>query len=250
MFKKTFRNIFVTTLLASIAIFLPQNMAAQQDLRFGIQLSPISFSWLSSDQNAVLSNGTLWETKLGILGEKRFSDNYSIAFGINWNFNSGGKLQFQDSAKIWTKTTYQGANTFNAAQAKVKMNLRYLEIPIGLHLRTQEFGRMRYYGEPSIFFGFRTKSSGQLTSTTLGTVDLESITNEIGGFNFAWGIGGGVEYSISNNTAFVVGLHYQAGIVDITNDESTSIKTIGGTSKFDNSSITLRGFTVRTAILF
>ena len=125
-----------------------------------------------------------------------------------------------------------------------------MEIPVGLHLRTQEFGRMRYYAEPSVFFAFRTKSRGQLTSTNLGTIELETITNEIGGFNFSWGIGGGVEYGISNNLAFVVGLHYQAGVLDITNDESTSLKTIAGVSKFDNSSVTLRGLTIRTAFLF
>lgn len=246
------KNIFKTL----IALMLVSNMTASisaqsplaSNLRFGFQASFLSFSWLSTDEATVASAGSaLWGMKLGVLGEKNFADNYSFTFGLGFQFNTGGRLLFEDSARIWTNSTYAANTATLAPKARAKYNLQFLEIPLGLKMRTAEFGRIRYFAEPNLAIAIRTQARGTIESNT--TYEKINISDAAAAAMLAWGIGAGAEYSISGNTALVVGVYYSRGFTDITKDSGTAYR-------FNNQWLTeaskavINNFTIRTAIMF
>jgi hypothetical protein len=119
-------------------------------------------------------------------------------------------------------------------------------------MRTAESGgHMRYFAEPGIVLGFRSTSKGSITGA--GSLDQEKINikKDIIGINLSWGIGGGVEYVISNNTALVGGLYYQRGFTDITDDSGTTFDADGKTgARKENSKTILQSITLRLGVMF
>lgn len=200
--------------------------AQEQNIRFGFQLSP-TIGWLSTNDNLINANGPNLGLKLGMTGDVYFQENYAITSGIGFYFNAGGTLFFEesvDSLNIWTEVDipnfegpYRGGTDF-------KYSLQFVEIPIGLKLRTREFGYIRYYLQPEMTIGFRTQARGQVENVTEidpdEKYDISSATNIL---NLSWGIGGGIEYNISTTTSLVGGLAFQSGFADVTRDRNTEI---------------------------
>ena len=229
-----------------------------QDLHFGMQLSP-SWSWMTTDNNQLSGSGSNLGLKLGVIVENRFSQAYSISTGINLHFNTGGALiTNQRSVNVW-KDSYENfdvrptaTDTFGT-ETKLRFGLGFIEIPVGLKLRTAESGdHLRYFVEPLIAIGFRNSSSGTITGT--GKFDQSGIQigKEVADLNMSWGLGAGGEYIISNNTALVVGLYYQSGFIGMLSDDNGALIDTqnGGVRKLSNVRSTISSFTLRLGVMF
>jgi hypothetical protein len=251
---------FFCSKLALTSVFLTvfSALTFAQDLRFGLQASP-SWSWFSSDKNKVVGSGSATGFKLGLILENRFSEAYSISSGIGFHFNAGGALRFSDSSQVWTNSWDEFEakplpDARSGKDAKARYNITYVEIPIGLKFRTPEQGNhIRWFAEPQVALAFRSGAKGSLSAANpIPEQDRINIKDEVAGLNLGWGIGGGAEYIIQNNTAIVIGLYYQAGFVDVTKDGSTkTYNAANSTSAIpDNAKNTLRGLTVRFGVMF
>jgi Outer membrane protein beta-barrel domain len=228
-----------------------------QDLHFGMQLSP-SWSSMSTDNNHLSGSGSNLGLKLGLIVENRFSQAYSVSTGINLHFNSGGALfADQRTANIW-KDSYDNfdtkpsaADTFSS-EAKFRYSLGFVEIPVGLKLRTSESGdHLRYFVEPLIAFGFRNSASGTITNTAKFDQSGIKISKEVGDFNMSWGLGAGGEYIISNNTALVVGLYYQSGFIDmLSEDNGVLLDATNNKKSISTIRSTINSFTLRLGVMF
>ena len=235
------------------------SLSIAQDLHFGIQASP-SWSWMSTDNTKITGSGSALGLKLGLVVENRFSEAYSVSSGIGFHFNSGGSLRFGLPGQLWKNSwsefdiSPKSSDTF-AMDTKLRYSLTFVEIPIGLKMRTPEQGNhIRYFAEPLISFGFRSKSSGAVSSANpVPAQEKINIKGDVNGLNMSWGAGVGGEYIIQNNTAIVFGLYFQSGFTDITGN--------GGSTLFDNSSGTLvakpekskgtvKSLTIRAGIMF
>jgi Outer membrane protein beta-barrel domain len=229
-----------------------------QDLHFGMQLSP-SWSSLSTDNNHLSGSGSNLGLKLGLIVENRFSQAYSVSTGINLHFNTGGALLAdQRTTNVW-KDSYEnfdapiptGADTLNA-DTKFRYNLGFVEIPVGLKLRTAESGdHLRYFVEPLIAFGFRNSASGTITGTAKFDQSGVKISKEVGDFNMSWGLGAGGEYIISNNTALVVGLYYQSGFIGMLSEDNGALLDATNNKKaISTIRSTINSFTLRLGVMF
>lgn len=208
--------------IAAIALFLALFFTvaqAQGDLRFGVQSSP-SFSWLDSDERFVNANGTNLGLRLGIFGEYYFQENYAFTIGLGFAFGQGGTLLYDEPGIFWTETEdlpLDLANDTIPAGASLKHRISYVEIPVGLKLRTREFGHIRGFAEPQLVFGFKSKALGDLTAEGINETDL-NIKREINALALGWGFGVGGEYSVSTATAIIAGLYYNRIFTDVTDD--------------------------------
>ena len=228
------------------------------DLNFGIQFSP-TFSSMRTDNNLINSDGSNLGLKLGIIGDYYFAENYSFHTGLGFHFNAGGTLFYEDQFRrvdIW-RESLDGALTNPpdsiAGGIGFKYNLQFVEIPLGLTLRTREFGYLKYFVRPALHLGFLTKSRGQVSGPSNNFIDEDEdfdISKETNSVNLSWSIGGGVEYSVSESTALVAGLSYQSGFADLTTDNDTSIVREGRNPREDDSKGRLGVLVITLGVMF
>ena len=237
--------------IVALAAFLSFSLSlsfAQADLRFGFQLSP-TFGWMSANVNTINPSGTNIGLKLGMIGEYYFQENYAFTSGIGFAFNQGGTQLHERGGNYWNRTDIPESKKPFPDMVKLKYGIQYVEIPVGLKMRTKEFGYLRYFVHPSLVIGLKTQAQGSVKGTNIGD-DLEqlNIKEEVNSLNLSWGIGGGVEYSISENTALVGGLALQVGFTDATDDNG--IILIDGEERQEDSKGTANMIILRLGIMF
>ncbi|MBV6428204.1 MAG: hypothetical protein KIPDCIKN_02730 [Haliscomenobacter sp.] len=224
-------------------------LAQEGDLRFGFQLSP-SFSWMNTNDTRINRSGTNLGMKLGMLAEYYFRENYAFSTGIGFAFNHGGTLLFEYGGSYWKNSNLGSSLDTLPDGVKLKYNLQFVEIPATIKMRTREFGYMRYFLEPGITIGLRSQARGSITGRGIGDqADKFDIRRDVNGLNLAWGIGGGVEYSLTETTSLVAGLGFQVGFADITEDKGTVFDPDRG-NQLENSKGKVSALTLKLGLMF
>jgi hypothetical protein len=196
----------------------PNAKLADEDrkFRFGLQFSP-NISWLKANTAGHESEGTKMGFSYGLSFEYFMSKNYLISTGITL-LNSGGVLSYQGA-------TFGASSILLPAEVKESYNIKYIEIPLILKLRTNEIGYFSYFGQFGMKMGFNYKSSADYEYTTylpnLGAFpdgnhseSISGISEEINWLNMSLVIGAGVEYNISGNTSLMLGITYNNGFIN------------------------------------
>ncbi len=218
----------------------------EKTLRMGFQLSP-SLSWMDTDDNGINGNGVNLGMRLGMMGEYYFRENYAFISGINFAFNQGGTLKHEEGGNLWSKSELSDSALAALPDGvNLKYHIQYIEVPFGLKMRTKEFGYVRYFAEIPLFsLGVKVQARGDVKGTSRLDVERENIKRDVNLFNLNWGFGGGIHYTLSEDTEFIGGLYYQQGFADVTDNKAT--KTSG--DQEDSKGI-IKGITLRIGILF
>jgi len=244
-----FRNMKKTVALAAFLVTVLAAVQAQNDLRFGFQASP-TFSWMVANTSRINPSGSNLGLKLGMLGEFYFRENYALSMGLGFAFNHGGTLLHEYGGQYWTRSDLSPSQDSMPNNVKLKYGIQYLEIPVGLKMRTREFGYLRYYVEPAITLGFKTQARGQIEGVGVSTDNEKiDIRKEVNGINLSWGIGGGIEYSLSDNTSLIGGLAFQTGFTDATDDSGTVFDPNRGNRK-ESSKATVNVLVIKIGVMF
>lgn len=228
------------------------------DLKFGVQLSPV-FSGMTTNKNLINRDGSNLGLKLGLLGEYYIAENYSIHTGIGFHFNGGGSLFYEETfevVNIWRESLDDAVvgNIPDEIEGGLKYNydIQFLEIPLGLTLRTREFGYIKYFVRPALHLGIVTQARGTLENASF--IDSEEkfdIGSSVNGVNLSWSLGAGVEYSISESTALIGGIGFQSGFADLTTDNDTVVRRRGeAEGREDDSRGRMNGFVITLGVMF
>ena len=223
--KRNLKRKVAKILCGFVALFLSTLSLFGQDraLRIGFQTSPL-ISWISNNDNLILKNGGSFGVKLGTTADIYFRDNYSFTTGINLSFHEGGEFQYEIGGSYLpesdlTDPLLQDGDKPMSDGTRIRYSLQYLEIPLGLKIRSKEIGYVRYFVEAPIFnFAFLTRGRGTIQTNGL-KYEQENIYKDLSVVNLFWGFGAGIEYSISENNALVGGIYYQNGLLDFTRDK-------------------------------
>jgi hypothetical protein len=183
------------TLISGLALGQSENHT-----RLSFVLNP-QVSWIKSDLKNVTSRGSMAGYNFGIVADHFFAENYALSTGLTIN-TTGGKLKYTPEA---------GASTIR------DYHLRYIEVPLGLKLQTNEFRRSQLYGRFGLAsqFNIRAKDGDDL-----------SLTDEVRFIEFSYHLGAGLEYSLGGNNALMFGLLLNNGITDITKTTGYDDKAI------------------------
>lgn len=245
----------ITLILFSV-IFL--NLSAQEDddrsFRFGLHFSP-NISWLNASSDGYEKNGPRIGFTYGLSAEFFLAKNYLFSTGFSLS-SLGGNLSYPG---VYDEEN-QGVTTFTPTNIDQSYNLKYVEIPLSLKLRTNEIGYLTYYGN----FGFRTginygaKGDFDYKNQNVSRND-ESIKNDISLFNMWLIVGIGAEYSISGNTAIMFGLTFNNGFINTLNNKvhqldanGNAVLNFDGTPAFKSkkANATLNYFSLDLGIYF
>jgi hypothetical protein len=209
------KRIFLSFILCCTLFSILQ---AQDQLRFGFETSPF-VSWIKTDNKKTTSESNKLGLNLAVNGEYAFADKYAIRVGLGLSFGQGGSLKHNEIngfGKLFPNSELSSKKLDSLTSGTiVKYSLNYIEIPFALKMKTPEYGNIRYFAEvPAFAIGFKTGAKADI-----GSYEDENIKQDIALLSLTWGLGGGIEYSLNGNTAFVGGLYYQAGFTDVTTDD-------------------------------
>lgn len=185
---------FITVISSTI---LGQN---ETRTRLSFVLNP-QISWIKSDLQNVDSRGSMAGYNFGVVADHFFAPNYALSTGLTVN-TTGGKLKY---------TPEEGQ------PLSVDYRLRYLEIPLGLKLRSNDFRRMAFYGRFGLAsqFNIRAKDGNDV-----------SLNDDIRLIDFSYHLGAGLEYSLGGTNGLMFGLLFNNGINDITKTGGFNDKAI------------------------
>ncbi len=232
--KKVFA---ITTILCLFCFFT--NAQTQQKFRFGLKAAPL-VSWMKPDfknipsdftsENGGIRVGFMW----GPTAEIVLSETFLISTGVDINYTSG-KLS----------GTLKDPVSGSLVEWEQLYKTRFIELPVLLKFRTKEIGYLRYFGLFGMGAGFRYKASTEFSRSANSSTETEK-NNESGkyinSFRGSLQIGAGVEYSLSGNTALVVGLIFNNGLTNMLKNQFEE-PVQGSTTQDPFNTITENGIT-------
>ncbi len=195
--SKPYRLIVIITLL----LFSTGLSFGQSKARLGFTLSP-DFAFSSIDYNASVIDGYSYKkdgSKFGI--QYGVLADFDLSEEERYYFQTGLVMHHSGAKHIVNGGIVGGTESQN-------VNIQYLEIPLALKLKSNEIGYVRYYGQFGVNAGI--KVGDNVKEPDDPNVELDYKT-----FNLGLGVGGGLEYAISDQTALNAGLVYINGFSNI-----------------------------------
>jgi hypothetical protein len=186
----------LSLLLCLLILAAKVTKAQDQKFHFGLKITP-SMAWIKPDNKGVERDGRRLGFGYGIQTEFRFQDNYAIASGVQVTYRGGNlRTEIGDSS--------------GTTEIVTKNRLQYVEIPVCLKMKTNEFGKMRYFGQ----FGFSPGFNLAAKADTDIEDDID-IKDGVNLFNMNMIIGAGAEYTISGSTVLFGGIEFNNGFLDV-----------------------------------
>jgi hypothetical protein len=212
----------ITGFLVSLSLLLAFSVAsnAQRTFRFGMKAAPL-VSWMKPDfqnipadfsfENAGIRMGFAW----GPVAEIQLNETFLISTGLDINYTSG-KLQGNlknpvDASIVKWEQLYKN---------------RFIELPVMLKFRTKEIGYLRYFGLFGMGAGFRYKAETEFSresSTVTVTTPNKDDGKYINSFRGSLQVGGGVEYSLTGNTALVGSIVFNNGLTNMLKNQFEAV---------------------------
>ncbi|RQO30482.1 hypothetical protein DBR32_13025 [Taibaiella sp. KBW10] len=262
---------FVTLANASFAQDAPMQSSSYgidtKKLRFGAYVAP-TMSWMratsKTDDNKnynITNDGTKVGFTYGLMAEYYFQDNYAIVTGLQMN-SGGGKLTMERVSSVGEANTVQ--------KGVFQYNISYLEIPVGIKLRTDPISNFRLFGQVGLTLGINVakKASYDLnyydsdtkiqsisqskdkltTSSTFGTA--------VAPVMLSMNIGLGAEYPLTDKLAGYIGIFFNNGFLpDATSPQNYELydnanNKIKVNSTFKDGNVRFNNFALRLGVFF
>ncbi|HOO86060.1 MAG TPA: outer membrane beta-barrel protein [Prolixibacteraceae bacterium] len=209
-------------LLLVAVLIMWGSVSMGQNFRLGFQASP-HFTWMSSTNGGINNIETKPGIKYGLeadifmAGYQRYILNTGL-FVSNHSFSA--RYVLDQSFDINT-TTFD-----KSVDLTFKMN--YIELPLNIKLRSDQFYRMTFYGQFGLTNLFNISASASSDDASFSGEKLnEGINNRsIRFYNLCMLMGGGMEYDVGGNTAINLGVQYSNGLSDVTNLGRLNEKTV------------------------
>jgi hypothetical protein len=189
-----------------------QTEGNQPFMSFGIHFDPL-ISWFSTDSYATRNDGVVPGFNFGISYNKYFGPNYSFSSGINI-INAGGRIINRD-VTYFEENNYSNTLLTVPAGEAITYKVTYLSVPLGLKLQTSQMGYGRFFTDvgldPKIVVGGRAD---------IPSLDIKggNAISELNIFNLSYHIMAGIEYPLSGNNSFIIGVGFEKYLFDITRD--------------------------------
>jgi hypothetical protein len=179
-----------------ILFLIVTTFASAQEFRFGLRLSPIvSFASVTDkDKNTI--NGLTTSAKVGFAGGLMATYQFTEKFGLHSGLNIVSKGY-----------EYTGIFPVSTPTQKTKTNLTTVEIPVALHMRTNEIANgLRIRG---IFGASLNFLAGSKTDVTVAGITTTTKKSD-GYYKFVpdFVVGAGVEWSLEDAGTIDLGIRF------------------------------------------
>lgn len=205
-------------LLVALIYSINQNVFSQEKaFSFGFKVAP-SIGWMKLNSDGYESNGVKGGFNWGFVGDIHLMENYSIQTGIN--------ILYLNGSYSYPYKEYKNGFLPTVGNLDRVIHLKYLQIPVVLRMKTEEFSKFTVYGEAGLGLAFRTavKSDDVFTAvdgTIVSETDKGTITDEVRFTRESMILGAGVYYAVGGSTKLTAGLRFDNNFFDILKDQNT-----------------------------
>ncbi|MBN2175748.1 MAG: PorT family protein [Bacteroidales bacterium] len=209
----------IKILLIFFSIFLILNGFSQtKPFRFGFKVAP-NLAWITPDTKNYSNEGPVLGFSWGFLADFTLTENYFIKTGFNIDYLNG-KLKYPYAIVLSPDTV---ASTGEMVR---KYNLRYIEIPLTIKMRTNQFNKMVFFGEIGFGSAFLLKAKSQddfryNDGNSNYKTDDNNISDDMKFFRGGLIVGAGIEYFIDESTSLMFSLNFNNGLTNIFKGENT-----------------------------
>ncbi len=201
-----------------LALLLSTATGFSQEIKLGIFAAP-QFGWFSTEAKDASSDGSMVGFEAGLSMDKYFAKNYALSSGISI-CKQGGNISYDNSAS-YSMEIYD--STINLSGKKVRYDIQYLNIPVGLRLRSNEIGYLRIHVIVGLTNQLRLKAKA--TDNSTNAFKKDPIDKNISLYNLAYHFGGGIDYALGEDTSAFCSIIYENGFLDAMKNSSPSIQT-------------------------
>lgn len=166
-------------------------MLNAQDIRLGLSVTP-GISWMKYDDGAGNTDGyNKIGVNYGLVVDLGFAERYALSTGI-FAEHGGAKAEIETPAGTITSNT----------------KLTYVNIPLTLKLKTNQFGKFTPYGQ----IGFTPGIAVQRKVNDIEAKDTIKF------YNVSLTANAGTEFEISGGTSAFAAFHIDNGLLDVGKD--------------------------------
>lgn len=204
-----------------LTLIISQGFSQVKPFRFGVKIAP-NLAWLSPDSKGYENDGAAIGFAWGFVADITLADNYFIKTGFNINYlNANLKYPHLKQISETPLVTQEG-------YLSRKYNLRYLDFPFIMKLRTNQFGKIAYFGEIGLSGAINLKATAKddFTYTNNNVQSEEDIDDEITSFMGSLVVGGGLEYFIDTSTSLFVCINFNNGLNNILKGNNSLDQTL------------------------
>ena len=190
---------------------------SQYHLRLSFVGDP-SVNWMRTSNSSTENGKSILGYDFGLNGDFYFSEDerYSFSTGMQIS-NTGGEISYHSNSPF----SFSGSTL--PAICKIKYQIRYIEIPLAIKLRTDQFNRAKYWG----LFGLSAMLNISAKGTSNdGTLKKSNISDEVSPINLAMNVGIGFDYELNESNSVTTGLIFQNGLTDVTTDNVVNDRTV------------------------
>lgn len=221
--------------ILSIGIFVlnipfTSTLKAQDRLfKFGLAAGP-SINWLKTNTEGLTSSNTSVSFNYGLYADFKLKGNnkYFVSSGI--------MIQSYKYSLEYTGAVLNSSSILTASIVENDMSLNYLEIPVGLKMRSDEIGYSHIAGWFGFGTGFRINSNQNISESWSETGSVKTQETKISdakslskGAKLCLKIGGEWERKITGETFFVLGATFETGLTNILRGDSYKVDSKGNT---------------------
>jgi len=205
-------------LLVLIMICLVGVLQAQQKaFQFGFKVGP-NLGWIKPDAVGYERQGVDPGFAWGFVAEVFLMENYAL--------NTGFDVVYLTGSLSYPHLLFAPVSAGGSIEGVLNREIRtkYIQIPIILKMKTNEFGRIRYYGQVGFGLAFLAdaKSNDKFYSQGLLIEERNpEIEKQLRITRESLILGAGMEFSLGGSTFLTAGLKFDNNFIDILKDQNT-----------------------------
>ncbi len=183
-----------------------QNKAFQ----FGFKVAP-NIGWMKPDAQDYSRNGIDAGFSWGFQAEFFLMENYA--------FNTGFDVVYLNGSLDYP---YKSGSKVGVMSRSIKS--KYIELPLILKMKTNDFGKFRFYGQVGFGLGFLLDAEAEDRFFSQGVLDEKKtleIRKQLRFTRESLILGAGAEYSLGGSTFLFAGIKFDNGFIDILKDQNT-----------------------------
>lgn len=202
--------------LSLLMIIISSSIYAQQKpFKFGFKVAP-AISWMSPDAQDYEAGGGGFTFAWGFISDFTLMDNYYVSTGFNMSYFQGNLIY---------PHSYENENITYDGTMNRTYNLRYIEVPLALKMKTNELiDNFQFFGMIGLNTGFKIRSKANdefkgfnnvLDDSYSYSEEQVDIREETAAVKASLLVGAGTEYVVDESVSLIFGINFNNGFTNI-----------------------------------